>query len=294
MKKQTGLLCLILFAGMIIFNACKKNDSGGDPPPAAENPLYKNAIGKWNINTTPGRTKQPNMVSSKIQDAADLVSIEFLSDTTYVIVSKDNDVFTGTFSAPDSSSINLSNFGKLTEIKIAGGTMNFKLSKDGNTILITANKAETIPLTVNTELLCKNWYLTEEDFGEDLYDEDIDKVTVLFSTAGTYLVQSFNKGIVIEAEIANWKWHPTEPNTFIYWWEELPDEDDKVKITELSKNKLRMEESYYEYDDDDNPTLITQKYVLIPASQVSGRIAGTAFIKHDKTAPKTKGIFRRR
>lgn len=263
-----------------VFTACKKGDQSTTPP-VETNSLYKTVQGKWIVGTQSGRVKPIN-TSLKIQEAKDLTSIEFLSDSTYIIVSGD-EVFTGTFTATDTTSINLTGFGALSEIKIAGEKMNFKLSYQGNYIAISANKAATITLTETTKLLCKRWLIAKEEYGDTLYENsyNADKLIVLFSSSGTYLVQSLLKDSLLSADISNWQWHPTQANTFLYWWDDNEDDKMPVVIDELTNSILKLTETYTE-----NSEIFTHKYVLTPIG-ASGRIAQSSGKISNRTFKKT-------
>ena len=310
MKIKLNFRPLFLFFGISVFVACKKDDTGSTQPPPVPVSLQEAIVGKWEIHPVAARLKQNSNnspVSHKIQEPSQVLSLEFLSDSTYIVVMSGNEVLTGKYNVSDSAVIDLSGFGHLSEIKIAGNAMDFKLSSNGTVIVISANKAETIPLTDNTRLLCRNWYLTQAESGEAVYGEGpvaSDKVTILFSAAGTYLVQFSSDDTLHSAEIANWKWHPTLSDTFVFWWfDEEPANDNYVTITELSSSSLKMQESHtdyeYHYDGEGNITstdtfTVTAKYVLIPANQVSPRHSGTALRSRFLNTAEKPGIDERK
>lgn len=266
MKNGLHIRYLLFFFVFSIFASCKKDDKASPTPP--ETPaLYQTVLGKWNVIRPSGRIQQ-NSISSKIQSPAELTSVEFLSDSTYVIVMDENEVTTGTFTVTDSTSITLSGLGNLSEIKVADGKMNFKLYYNGNSITLSANKAAEVALTGDTKLLCRTWYLTNTDSIYEDYEDGTNKITVLFSAAGTYLVQNFRNDTLLEANIANWKWHATTPKTIQYWWDgEEPDEDDAVTITELTSASLKITETYTEGNNTE-----VYNYVLTPYVH-SGRVS---------------------
>ncbi|MFT3705529.1 MAG: hypothetical protein QM802_24380 [Agriterribacter sp.] len=264
MKNRFNARYLFVVAAIALFASCKKDDTTS-PTPQPTNPLYSSVLGKWNVTTTAGRIQ--GNVSSKIQSPLQLLSIEFLSDTTYIVVMNDNTVTTVTFKITDSTSITLPDFGTLSEIKVADGKMNFKLQYNGSNITLSANKAAEIALTDDTKLLCRTWYLHNTDSVYGDYEDGTDKITVLFSSAGTYLVQNYRQDTLINADIANWKWHPTKPKTILYWWDgDEPSDNDAVTITELTSTSLKMTETYIDGNDTE-----TYNYVLTPYEH-SGRV----------------------
>ena len=272
MKNRLHVYYLLFFFAFSIFASCKKDDKTSltpTPTPA----LYSTVLGKWTV-IRPSSGRVQHNIASKIQSPAELTSIEFLNDSTYVIVMGEDEVTTGTFTVTDSTSITLSGLGSLSEIKIANAKMDFKLFYNGSVLVLSANKAAEIALTGDTKLLCRTWYLTNTDSLYDDYENGTDKITVLFSAAGTYLVQNFRKDTLLEADIANWKWHTSKPKTIIYWWDsEEPDENDAVTITELTGTSLKLTETFTEGNNTE-----VYNYVLTPYVH-SGRISQASMKK---------------
>ena len=272
MKNRLHVYYLLFFFAFSIFASCKKDDKTSltpTPTPA----LYSTVLGKWTV-IRPSSGRVQHNIASKIQSPAELTSIEFLNDSTYVIVMGEDEVTTGTFTVTDSTSITLSGLGSLSEIKIANAKMDFKLFYNGSVLVLSANKAAEIALTGDTKLLCRTWYLTNTDSLYDDYENGTDKITVLFSAAGTYLVQNFRNDTLLEADIANWKWHTSKPKTIIYWWDsEEPDENDAVTITELTGTSLKLTETFTEGNNTE-----VYNYVLTPYVH-SGRISQASMKK---------------
>lgn len=272
MKNRLHVYYLLFFFAFSIFASCKKDDKTSltpTPTPA----LYSTVLGKWTV-IRPSSGRVQHNIASKIQSPAELTSIEFLNDSTYVIVMGENEVTTGIFTVTDSTSITLSGLGSLSEIKIADGKMDFKLYYNGSVLVLSASKAAEIALTGDTKLLCRTWYLTNTDSLYDDYENGTDKITVLFSASGTYLVQNFRKDTLLEADIANWKWHATKAKTIIYWWDgDVPDENDAVTITELTGTSLKLTETFTEGNNTE-----VYNYVLTPYVH-SGRVSQASMRK---------------
>lgn len=304
MKSKLRSFSLLLLFGMLIFASCKKDDTTGSNPsvPIEGNPLFSSIQGKWKVSgITERKQNSQSFVSLKEMGKPQPVSIEFLSDTTYVILMADETVYTGHFNITDSTMIDLSKFGTLTEIKVTTSSMNFKLSFGNNTISVSTNKAAEIPATDNTKLICKNWLLTTQESGQESYDyadSGTERITILFSKAGTYLVQYLGKDTIYSAEADNWKWHSSLPNAFDYWSDDEPEDVGTVNITELSENSLKITENTYDYiyDANDNVTDSTPQtynYVLTPASLSNGRVATPSSSRRIATGTRQKGIFRK-
>lgn len=204
--------------------------------------------------------------------------IEFLSDSTYMIYDSEGNFTQGKFNALTGDSISLSNFGSLGGIKLGNSTLDFKLHYSGSstTVTISANKAPAVASDSRTALLCRSWYLTNADAGGDIIgstdsyynpatqqDEyyTIDSLTFVITTSGTYIVQQFNKGILKNADVANWKWHSTQTDRFVYYWDDEPFDEahDYVIIRQNTTTILKLSE----IDEEDNNNEL--KYTLLPA-----------------------------
>lgn len=189
--------------------------------------------------------------------------IEFTSDSSYIIYDENQKVYTGKFEAGSGDSIVLKGIGYLTNIVINGEVMNFKLyyAAGNKTITITSNKAAAIPADNRTSVLCKgSWYITPEESGAEIlgsedYELDdngepiwytVDSATFTISTNGTYLIQTFSAGKLKVADMANWKWHSTKSDRFVYAWDNEPfdEENNDVLINELTATSLKLTESY--------------------------------------------------
>lgn len=296
---------LFLLAGMTLLFSCSKNDDdpAPDPDKEAAQKLQKDVQGKWLFSTdivigrvaasTQGKKPQRSLLGRSLPQQVEPNGttgttgdvpgfIEFTSDSTYIIYDENEKVYTGKFEAKSGDSIVLSGIGYLTNISITSDKMNFKLyyTAGNKTITITSNKAAAIPADNRTTLLSKSpWYITKEESGADWigseeYEYDgngnptpytIDSVTFLMSNNGTYLVQIFSGGKVKEASMANWKWHSTKANAFVYAWDGEPFDEERndVDITELTAERLKLTESYDSDGDDIEDT--TDKWVLKPA-----------------------------
>jgi len=206
--------------------------------------------------------------------------IEFLSDSTYLIYDSAGRFFQGKFNAVTGDSISLGKFGSLGGIKLADGKLDFKLYYSGSskTVTISANKAPAITADSRTTLLCRSWYLTNVDAGGTIigstgeyYNEStqqyesftIDSLGFFITTSGTYIIQQFEKGILKSADVANWRWHSSIANRFVYYWDNQPvdEENNYVVIRENTTAELKLSE-FYDGDGDDIKE--EYKYSLLP------------------------------
>ena len=206
--------------------------------------------------------------------------IEFLSDSTYMIYDSEGHFSQGKFNAVAGDSISLGTFGSLGGIKLADGKLDFKLyyAAGSKSVTLSANKAPAVSTDSRTALLCHPWYLTKEDYGgtligseDEYYNETtqqyeaytIDSLSFVITTSGTYIVQTFQKGVLKTADVANWKWHSSIANRFVYYWDDQPfdEANDFVVIRENTTAVLKLSE----FEDDGNQGTNELKYTLLPA-----------------------------
>ncbi|WEK35475.1 MAG: hypothetical protein P0Y53_23535 [Candidatus Pseudobacter hemicellulosilyticus] len=191
--------------------------------------------------------------------------IEFLSDSTYMIYDAGGRFITGSFHAETGDSISLNCFGSLSSINMADGNLQVRICHSGKLppVLVSGTKEAPLPEEERTAILCRNWYLSTEGNGDDVLGESLymtekgrlqtffqDSIACAFTPSGTFLMQRFEKGVLKSAGIANWKWHPTEPNRFIYYRYDKPIDDNRsARLKELNPVLLKMQELVDENED---------------------------------------------
>ena len=232
------------------------------------------------------RTGQGNVAVTGLDDpgtgGTNTGYIEFLSDSTYLIYDSEGHLFQGKFNAVTGDSISLGKFGSLGGIKLADNKLDFKLyyAAGSKTVVISGNKAPAITADSRTALLCRSWYLTNADYGSTIigstneyYNEStqqyesftVDSLSFVITTSGTYIVQEFEKGILKTADVANWKWHSSIANRFVYYWDDQPvnEDEDYILIRENTTGVLKLSEFY----DDNGDNIVDEfKYLLLPAN----------------------------
>lgn len=299
MKKTT----ILMAAAISLLCACSKDKGNDDSDPLKEaaRQLQTTIVGKWEFqNISLEGAPKLNQIAVAVKDRHRLNGIvlsgtdpggpgnstgyiEFLSDSTYMLYDSEGRYFQGKFQANTGDSISLAGLGSLGGIKLADGNLDFKLyySAGSKSIVVSGNKAASIPMDTRTTQLCRAWYLTREADGEEAFEDSeeyneetqqyepyqIDSLGLIMTTSGTYIVQEFFAGKLLYAEVANWKWHSTKSDRFVYYWyNEEPDEDrDYIIITELNSTVLK---AYEEWDDDNDGTIDTEwNYVFRPARQ---------------------------
>jgi hypothetical protein len=270
---------------VLLFSCSKKGPDEEGNKAEDTKALEAKIIGKWSFNnvslatlavvrssaalkgkglfTAPSNQLLPSVSVTSLPTPSNTGFIEFLSGNTYIIYDNFGAFFSGKFEVKDGSSISLAGFGSISEIRFNDQKINFKINyaASGKSIEVMANKAAEIAATDKTKLLCAHtWYVTDDEDGKSLVGNTIDRATILFSLSGTYLVQFFKSGKLVEAKVANWKWHTTDPNKIVYWWDDdLPNENtDYVLLRELTNSILKTREEL-----NSNP-VVYNNFVLKP------------------------------
>jgi hypothetical protein len=289
-----GIVCTL-----VVLSCSKKETAPGTDP---DNPngqevldkLFNDIQGRWDFKApavlkrkaaTTGRRAPRFLIKSRFIETnvqkkqSSGGFIEFLNDSTYVIYDTEENSFTGKFEVKDGTTISLKDFGSIKNIKFSNDAISFIISYDsaGKTIEITANQAAPVATDDRSRKLCFNWLLLKEKDGKTTYEDGydyynestgeyetrpFDKLTIQFSKSGTYLVQISNKGALLEAEVANWKWHYKNADKLVYWWgDELTQaEEDENNITIISNTGSTLE--LHDFYSDDDGIIDEYDYVL--------------------------------
>ncbi|MBX3252777.1 MAG: hypothetical protein KF862_01450 [Chitinophagaceae bacterium] len=247
---------LILCLSLSVFFSCKKDDNPGPTPPPQEEPtLFEKVQGRWDAEVDlPVRISNP-AVSYKNQDMPHVRSVEFLSDSTYIVAFAHGGAFTGKLSVIDSASFNFTGLGEVSNIQIKDDSLSFTWSYNDIPLNVRAGKVSDLSISADKKAILKSWVLSTEEDGADLYEEfnieEGKKITMLFSSAGTLLTKYSDV-----ANARNWKWHPEKANAALFY---SPGQtefnyDIYYKLAELTNTGLKIQLVHVdkEYDDDDN------------------------------------------
>lgn len=243
MKKFSLLLLLVV--AVLFTSSCKKDDPTAivTPDPDPKPTLFETILGKWTANTPDGRKKTAN-VSGKNQGLPHFVSIEFLSDSTYLLEMEGNHIFEGRFSPSDSTVIDLRQFGVLSDIKFSGSVISFNLQTvNWGEFVVTAGKSEEVTAGEQTDLLCRVWEMSTPAIGPAIFDryggDGYMHLKLSFSKSGTYFIKQYALDTLEFAQTSTWRWHPSKANTFIYQYK---GKDKEVTIKQLTQSALKIEE----------------------------------------------------
>lgn len=266
MKRKLYYSVVWIFSALIFLGACKKDntptpDPTPDPEPTMS--LFESIQGKWNINNASGRIVASKLLSGKVQDQRTLVSLEFLSDSTYIITFGYGEIYSGKIKMNDSTTINLGELGIVNNIQFSGETsLSFNISSEGwGSFTVVTTKAPKIAETTETALICKKWAITTTDMGPAIFNlygsgEEY-PLHLLFTKSGTYYVSTSHLDTIYNALSCTWKWHPSKAKTFIYSNE---GKDNEVTIIELTETSLKMEEDYI----DEWSQAVHKEYFFVP------------------------------
>lgn len=277
MKMKIYTLTILFVSNLLTFVACQKSEVLTPTPDSGPHPgLFRSIQGKWVMNNPAPRQGHQSNISGKKQDVLQYVSLEFLSDSTYIVVLDNGDVIDGKFSISDSTTIDLKEFGVISEINFAGASLNFEITTtDWGVVAVTTIKATSLPENANTTLICsKTWQLDSSETGPAIFNkiggDGYMGIKLRFSQSGTYFVKQYALDTLWFAGVSTWGWHPSKANTYVYAFEGHSYE---VTITELTENSLIMREDgiyYWHYDksgnhiDEGTPWEIHKKYRFVP------------------------------
>lgn len=236
----------IILATLFAFVAC---DEEGNIDPGTLDGLVIDA--KWILDNS-------DYESFEFNDTGDYIVVYNTSSTT--MVSAQSGVFTapksvtrsddggdsvllGEYESDGDYAINMIGFGRLELTSVESENVSFSLTLEGEseTVSYSANIASVVASSDNTTLLCRKWDLISytED-GVDIGFDEGDAENVLFSKAGTYLIE-YRDG---DTGLAQWKWKSESDKTIYYTWDGDWRENSYVTLTTLNSSKLVVEETY--------------------------------------------------
>ena len=238
MRKIRQLLLAVIVSTAII--SCSKDDV--DDKDKDQEPLKNETIsGKWNVDGT------SQYKSFEFNEGGSFIIVERLKVQATRSTEENEKVYFGTYEITDNRTILLPGFGKMRVSSVKGNMIIFSLyftTNPNDEIVLKATKQKEMESTNRTKLLCRTWKTVTLN-GEDVAGTD-DEVNVVFSNAGTYLVDG-DEGL----GIARWQWTNSKEEYIHYSWGGLepPVWDNKVKIVNLTASSLTFLE---EFDDDDD------------------------------------------
>ena len=240
------LLCLTTFF------SCKKDDTATPTPPEEKPTLFSQVQGKWNAEVEIARISNPSLrqlkPSLKVQDIPRVTSVEFFSDSTYILVFNYYSAYRDKFSAEDSSTISFAGFGNLSNIKVTGDSISFNCSYDEVPLTVKAKKATDLTIAQDKKSLLKQWVVTREEDGEAFYsdsenDTDSTQIDFQFTASGTFAYK-MNQGSESQLMVLNWKWDPENQNSLVLYMGTDANPyyyGVTIKIVEISDSILRIQ-----------------------------------------------------
>lgn len=240
---------LALCLSLSIFFSCKKDDTSTPTPPPTEPTVFEQVQGRWNAEIEVYRNSN---VSPKEQVMPKVATIEFFSDSTYLIAfDVDQSAVTGKFKPVDSVTINLSgdDITAISGVKISEDSISFSYTQYDDIFTVKAAKADDLTISADKKPLLKSWALErDQEDGEYLFTGNNDlgedaTITFFFSAAGSFLIHITDGEDDASTQFMNWKWHPEVANAAkiysIYGEEYSPS---YFKIVSLTSTSLTIEE----------------------------------------------------
>jgi hypothetical protein len=216
------IMCILIAVILVVMSSCKKKSSEETTSP----PAAPTVNAKWIVGGV---------------EAAQFTSFEFNKSGQYIVMMPAG-VSYGNYSISGVSMV-LDNFGDLTVTKLTNTELGFILTmpkKSGKTeYTISTTKAQEIPATGNTALLCRTWNL--DSINHESVVGTPNEIQALFTPAGTYFIHyvynNSNAG-------ALWKWLDSKQDMLCYGWEGSVtcNGDQECKIDKLTATKLVMSE----------------------------------------------------
>ncbi|MGN6437016.1 MAG: hypothetical protein ACTHMM_10805 [Agriterribacter sp.] len=254
---------LVLFLSLSVFFSCKKDDNPTPTPPPEEPTVFERVQGRWDAEVEPPARSSNPAVSPKNQDMPHISSVEFFSDSSYILVFDHYRVYTGKFTVTDSTAFNFADFGAITNLKLSDDSISFSCMYDEDLpVSVKAAKVDEIVVSADKKPLLKTWVLSEDEDGAELYQEHYvpqgEKITMQFTASGTFLTRFGND----DKQMRNWKWHPQIANAAVqyYPWESENDIEynSYYKLVELTSTSLKIQQMFDEGEED----VVVATYVL--------------------------------
>ncbi len=152
-------------------------------------------------------------------------------------------VVVGDYEFDGDKAVVMEGFGRVELISADSESVSFSLKLEGETesVNYTASVAEVVASSDITSMLCRKWDVIKvvED-GVEVSFEDDDAKNVLFSKAGTYLIERYDG----TTRLAQWKWKSEEDKTMYFTWDGEWREECSVTFTTLSWSSLVVEQKY--------------------------------------------------
>ncbi|MBB3701272.1 hypothetical protein KMW28_03580 [Flammeovirga yaeyamensis] len=233
--KTLKLFCLAIIS-LIVFSSCDNDETS----PSDQGLVPGTISAKWEINN------RSEFTSFEFNESGSYIIRQTIAPADYV----EDVLYFGQYEIIDEETIDLHGYGILSNVQLSNNEISFTLRQTNSEtdIELVASKAEEMESTQRTSLLCKTWKLVSID-GQSIVGTEMD-LTVLFSKAGTYLVQFKYSSEDFEGGLAHWRWANKNEEQIQYDWQETPDWESPglVDIRNLTSNSLTIVEEDMVYE----------------------------------------------
>lgn len=257
---------VFLFSLSSLFS-CKKDDAPITIVVPEEKPaLFEQIQGKWTAKIDyDGRVSstvfaKPDF-SAKVQDMPRLSSVEFFSDSTYILVLNHSRGYTNKFTVKDSSTLYSTELGDISNVKVTGDSISFTFLYHDIPLSVKAAKSAKLNVAGNQKSIVNEWSLIEYEEGPEPGDNwnDVNQYSFIFTNSGTLGIKSI-LGDNYYLQVMGWKWKPGSEGEIIYYDVSNIGENytpnDYFKVTALTATTLKLQavKLENEYDEDENIT----------------------------------------
>lgn len=258
---------LVLLFSLSFLFSCKKDDSPTTIIVTEEKtPLFQQIQGKWVAEIEYlGRVsnfainKKPDF-SAKVQDMPQVSSVEFFSDSTYVLVFGGYRGYTSKFNVKDTNTLHSAELGDISNVKIKGDSISFTFLYFETEVSVKAARSNNTNVAGDKQAIVNEWSLVDYEEGTSTignWGENVN-ISFLFTNSGTFGVK-YASGDEYNLQVMEWKWKPGKVGEIIYYgMGNLTDgnyySNVYIKVVELTFTSLKVEmiTLQNEYDEDEN------------------------------------------
>jgi len=231
MKKVSILMAALMAT---TFWACSDDDELKDPV------TQETLSAKWEVNHND---------NNDTKSVAEFRSFEFNEAGNYIIEMITGAFYFGSYEITDDQTIQLEDFGTIIAELLDDEFFSFYLSllDQQEELYIETQKAPEMEVSDRTELMSQTWYLYE--YNEEQVEGTEMELVVLFSAAGTYMVNYLHPDAEGQGGLAQWQWKDAEEDVLCYSWfgDPVCSGNNEVDILQLSSDTLEIQEGNTNY-----------------------------------------------
>jgi len=263
---------LALALSLCVFFSCKKDDAPGTPTPEQKPTLFETVQGKWVAPVTlEPRVSNVSVLgapkaSMKVEDMGAIASIEFLKDSSCLIVAESGLALYHKIGVKDSTTFTFGQvFDDLSEIKVEGDSISFNVVQGDEVVTVKAGKVADLTLPQDRKSLVNDWLVTHEEDGDSLYNAgnnnngpnypDGTQIYFQLTPAGSF-VYKITYGSQAMVVASTWELDPDHSDILKIASFNYNDNNDLpesfVRILSLTETSAKIQLVSYMYNDNNN------------------------------------------